>query len=330
MTEREELLSLDLEESDYLYRIRRGKRVIYVSVLDTYIVPPNDRTEGSRILSHLRRLPGWDGGWRTLTARRKDGAVECTVDEFMPHRLDGRSVAACVGRRFDVVELERRGRISERVARVVVEGVVCVAKIARFRHELEALEREVRVYGALRDRGFGLAPGFVGYVYEEEEERVIGFLMEELQGRHPGVGDLRACGEAVEKLHGVGVVHGDLNRYNIIIRGNVAKLIDFEVVTFLEDGHHVEAKDELRKLAEELLDTSEGFQNHEPCELNTVELANPSVCNKLSHQGPAEGLYEAEPTGFHLLFCMKLSMGIQGAKGTSIRHAMHISPSTQW
>lgn len=68
---------------------------------------------------------------------------------------------------------------------------------------------------------------------------------------------MRACEDTVEQLHGVGVVHGDLNKYNIIVSGDVAKLIDFEVSTFLEDGHHEEAKIEVWKLADKLLDTSE-------------------------------------------------------------------------
>ena len=44
MREHEEVLSLDLEESDYLYRIQCGKRVVYVSVLHADIVPPDHRT----------------------------------------------------------------------------------------------------------------------------------------------------------------------------------------------------------------------------------------------------------------------------------------------
>lgn len=74
--------------------------------------------------------------------------------------------------------------------------------------------------------------------------------MEELRGRHPNTANLRACEDAVKQLHGVGVVHGDLNKYSIIVLGNVAKLVGFEVSSFLEDGHHEEAKDELWKLAE--------------------------------------------------------------------------------
>ncbi|KFY73187.1 hypothetical protein V499_06713 [Pseudogymnoascus sp. VKM F-103] len=257
MDEQEELLSLDLEDDDYLYRIRRGHRIVYVSVLHADIVPPEHRTEGSRILSHLRLLPGWDGEWRTLTARKRGGGVECTVNESEAHKLDGGAVSACAGPAYNILELERCGRIIESMARVLVGGTVCVVKIARFRHELEALQREVRVYGALRDRKFGLCLGFIGYVYEEEKSRVVGFLMEELYGRHPDIGDLGACEDTVEQLHGVGVVHGDLNKYNIIISGNEAKLIDFEVSTFLEGGHHEKAKDELRQLAHQLLDTSE-------------------------------------------------------------------------
>jgi|HubBroStandDraft_4_1064222.scaffolds.fasta_scaffold284244_2 hypothetical protein len=52
----EEVLSLDLEDSDCLYRIRRGRRIVYVSIHPD-ILPPADRTDSSRILARLRHLP---------------------------------------------------------------------------------------------------------------------------------------------------------------------------------------------------------------------------------------------------------------------------------
>lgn len=44
--------------------------------------------------------------------------------------------------RFNVLELDHRGRISEGMARVVVGERLCVAKTPRFKLELEALSRE--------------------------------------------------------------------------------------------------------------------------------------------------------------------------------------------
>lgn len=252
----EEVLSLDLEDNDYLYRIRRGKRVVYVSVLHADIIPPDDRTDGSRVLLKLRGLPKWNEQWETLTVTKPRNGVECTINKFSPHALDHRAILTCADHRFNVLDLERRERISDRLSRVVVCNRLCVLKIARFKHELQALENEIRVYHALMNHKFSRVPEFIGYVYEEEEDRVIGFLIEELHGRHANIGDLTICESTVQQLHSVGIIHGDLNRYNFVITGNEAKLIDFEVSTLRKEGLHEEAADELRKLPEKLLDSS--------------------------------------------------------------------------
>ncbi|KFY30766.1 hypothetical protein V493_01676 [Pseudogymnoascus sp. VKM F-4281 (FW-2241)] len=257
MRETEEVLSLDLEDNDYLYRIRRGKRVVYVSVLHADIIPLDHRTDGPRILSCLRCLPEWNEEWKTLTVTKSPNGVECTFNKFSPHALDHRAILTCADHRFNLLKLEHSERISDRISRVVVCGRVCVLKIARFQHELEALEKEIRAYGVLMNHRFSLVPEFIGFVYEEEENRVIGFLIEELHGRHPNIRDLRTCKYTVEQLHSIGIIHGDLNRYNIIITGHEAKLIDFEASTLQKEGHHEEATDELRKLTEKLLDSSE-------------------------------------------------------------------------
>lgn len=257
MRETEEVLSLDLEDNDYLYRIRRGKRVVYVSVLHADIIPLDHRTDGPRILSNLRCLPEWNEEWKTLTVTKSPNGVECTFNKFSPHALDHRAIPTCADHRFNLLKLEHRERISDRISRVVVCGRVCVLKIARFKHELEALEKEIRAYGVLMNHRFSLVPEFIGFVYEEEENRVIGFLIEELHGRHPNIRDLRTCKYTVQQLHSIGIIHGDLNRYNIIITGHEAKLIDFEASTLQKEGHHEEASDELQKLTEKLLDSSE-------------------------------------------------------------------------
>jgi Ser/Thr protein kinase RdoA (MazF antagonist) len=154
-----------------------------------------------------------------------------------------------------LLDLERRGRISDRVSRVVVYDRVCVLKIARFKHKLVALEREIRAYCALINHKFTFAPEFIGYAYEEEEDRVIGFLMEEIHGRHLDIRDLRTCQSTVQQLHSIGIIHRDLNRHNIIITRDKARLIDFEALALQKEGHHIEARNELQKLIENLLDS---------------------------------------------------------------------------
>jgi len=66
-------------------------------------------------------------------------------------------------------------------------------KIARFEHELEALSTEIRAYSILQVHQSTLAPQFLGYIYEEENNRVLGFLMEVLRGYHPHLRDQQLC-----------------------------------------------------------------------------------------------------------------------------------------
>lgn len=54
------LLSLDLKDSDYLYRGRREMRIVYVSVLHPDIIPTIDRTDSLRILTRLHDLLVWN------------------------------------------------------------------------------------------------------------------------------------------------------------------------------------------------------------------------------------------------------------------------------
>lgn len=64
--------------------------------------------------------------------------------------------------------------------------------------------------------GFPFAPKFLGYVYEEVEDRTVGFLMEGIVGRTPGIEDLETCEKTVRLLHGQGIVRGDLIKYNML------------------------------------------------------------------------------------------------------------------
>jgi tRNA A-37 threonylcarbamoyl transferase component Bud32 len=56
----------------------------------------------------------------------------------------------------------------------------------------------------------------------------MGFLLEKIEGRHGEIGDLEACQSIVKRLHSLGIVHGDLNKYNFIIGPTRTTLIDFE------------------------------------------------------------------------------------------------------
>lgn len=81
--------------------------------------------------------------------------------------------------------------------------------------------------------------------------------MEALKGHHPCINDLGVCQDAVLRLHALGIVHQDLNRFNIVLQENVAKLIDFEAATFRDsEGYSKLEQEELSGLARNLADTS--------------------------------------------------------------------------
>lgn len=58
----------------------------------------------------------------------------------------------------------------------------------------------------------------------------------------------------MKRLHGLGVVHGDLNKHNFLISEKGAVLIDFETAKRSGDGEGMER--EVRGLEGQLLDES--------------------------------------------------------------------------
>ena len=254
----EQVLSLDIEDGEYHHRIQRGTRVVYVVLKHTALVPPDDRTDSYRILQKLRQIPTWaDQTWTTLVATKaNDNSIESRLDEFRPHALDATVIENRPFPLFNLLSLSKTDRISDRLCRVATtqQSSLAICKIARFGWELRYIEREIQALTHLMAKDFVLMPTFLGHVFEGKQDRVFGFLMEEIVGRHPEPSDLHACETSLRLLHGTGVVHGDLNRYNIIVtEDGVAKFIDFEAASTLKWSERL-AIDEMRNLAQSLAD----------------------------------------------------------------------------
>ncbi|KAH8424145.1 uncharacterized protein LDX57_001899 [Aspergillus melleus] len=153
-TPNEKVLSLDLEENDFLYRMRKNQRIVYVSVLDGDILPPDSygRTDSYQILSKLQNIPEWNEAWTTLTVRRNPhGVIESTPDEFHPHGLDLKSldVTSTSVPFYDFTDLTVTSRISDRLSRVNLnygDGESLILKIARFAHEFPYVQREISIF----------------------------------------------------------------------------------------------------------------------------------------------------------------------------------------
>jgi predicted Ser/Thr protein kinase len=124
---------------------------------------------------------------------------------------------------------------------------LAVAKIARFEFKIRLVENEIAIYQAID--GLGIGPHFLGCL--EEHGRIMGFLVEELEGRRGDISDLEACQQVTKHL--LGIVHGDLNRHNYILSHKGAALIDFENATLAgtKEAMEKEYEEIAMELAEE-------------------------------------------------------------------------------
>ena len=99
-----------------------------------------------------------------------------------------------------------------------------IAKIARFEWEIPRIEQETRVYRILENTG--IAPRFLGHIHEHG--RIMGFVLERVEGRPATIRDLSKCRFVLRHFHDHGLLHGDINKYNFIVQNNTVRLIDFE------------------------------------------------------------------------------------------------------
>lgn len=80
-------------------------------------------------------------------------------------------------------------------------------------------------------------------------------LLEKLEDRrNAGIDDLPDCERALERLHNLGVLHGEVNRHNFLVANDGVKLIDFE--RSQEDATELSKTLEMQGLRAELSDQS--------------------------------------------------------------------------
>ncbi|KAJ5602832.1 Lipopolysaccharide kinase [Penicillium hordei] len=126
-----------------------------------------------------------------------------------------------------------------------------VVKFARFDWEIGYMEGETAGYQSIE--GCEIGPRFLGHL--TEDGRVIGFLMERIaNARHAGPQDLDICQGTLARLHALGIKHGDVNRFNFLIRDSRAILIDFDTARKCDDSNLL--AEELRSLQEALESSS--------------------------------------------------------------------------
>jgi hypothetical protein len=137
---------------------------------------------------------------------------------------------------YNVLSLHIIRKFNHRVFRVQAGENKIILKIARFPFELPWLVKEISVYEELEASNSRLAPRLLGLVFEDDKDRVIGFLCEEICGHVASQDDYSACRTALQKLHHLHILHGDLNRHNMIVSSDTVKFIDIENSVFSSDN----------------------------------------------------------------------------------------------
>ncbi|KAG6046282.1 hypothetical protein E4U39_001488 [Claviceps sp. Clav50 group G5] len=159
--------------------------------------------------------------------------------------------------KIDEREVSYQDRLRQRV-RVVTHprinsGQPVFMKTTVWSWEIDWIETEIAVYQRVCDKGVG--PKFLGHVTQDTNGRTIGFITEWLSGaRSAEPRDLDDCKKVLDRLHQLGIKHGDTNKSNFLVReGHEVALIDFEVSSL--DSSHVELEDEMNALGNRLEST---------------------------------------------------------------------------
>lgn len=255
MASTNKLLSLDMGTHDCFYRFRRDfeatSTVIYVYLQDLDIIAQDRQTYGPDVIQDLRdKVDVWDQQWTTLTVFRDGGRIQYRQDQWEPHYLP-KEVASGTLPRLNFLNLDIQHSFKNRVFLVHFNMERQVLKICPFQSELPYFTQEMKVYKTLSERGCDLIPRLSAYVYERSEEQIIGFVCEELHGRVAELDDHDECKRSLAKLHTYGIIHGDLNKFNIMITKDGARFFDLEKSILDTDGE-ISQEDFSRLQQEEL------------------------------------------------------------------------------
>ncbi|KAJ5178625.1 uncharacterized protein N7500_001324 [Penicillium coprophilum] len=220
------------DDSDY--RILVGSQVRYLTIS----VGTFERSTLSMPLSSLPEFPE-DDTWNMAYVSRDPSSGEIIMD--LQHKAFIGITDLWHPVLIDCLELKRVRQLTATAYEAIytcdesssaTRSPLVIAKVARFEWELPRLSAETLVYRSLENTG--LAPRFIGHVHEHG--RVIGFILEKLQGREANIKDLSSCQSALQRLHDIGILHGDVNRYNFIVQDDTVRLIDFENSQFRDSA----------------------------------------------------------------------------------------------
>lgn len=246
----------DTDSESYYHVLVDGKHFKYISI-DFEVYEVDDLCFPPALLSKLPPLPS--GEWNL-------GHIAKGEDKASPHfdwtvQRTFSSIQNIWKPVFvDYLSLDMGKMLLSNVyeATTPTFNVPIIVKFARFPWEVGYYNQETQAYSWIE--GHDIGPKFLGHV--TEDERVIGFLLEKIPGRHAGPADLYLCQDVVSKLHGLGIHLGDLNRHNFLVQQSRAYLVDFETARKTDDQQMLDL--EFENLESQLCSTSRRGGNYGP------------------------------------------------------------------
>lgn len=253
-TPRSELKILSQETSVEMgyRRVQAGNRIHYLTInCDVY-----DESTMSRPYLLIPRLPEFpDTGWTAMhVSRGLYGSPVSTISyESLP------SIESTWHPEYiDILSLHRTKRYTANFHQVLFNGCPAISKIACWEWEIPRLENETYVYKILSEHKdpneLPITPAILGHL--TENGRVIGMLLEKVEGGFASLNDLAAYERILRRVHSMGITHGDVNRYNFLIdpSGGQVRLIDWEHAEVFDAK---KATQELESLSNELTEETQ-------------------------------------------------------------------------
>lgn len=226
----------DEEESHFRFLVDE-EHIKYVTI-DPGLFPKDDLTFAPVLIPMLPPFPpgNWNEGHISKDPRTQQPVFSRVTHSDLPEIRD-----AWHERRVDHLELKELNRVRQNIYHVTCPAfdVPVLVKFASFPWEMPYFEAETTAYEWIEGKGIG--PRFLGHL--TEAGRVFGFVLEYIDGaRTAEPRDLAACQRILAKLHALGIKHGDINKYNFLIKNGEAILIDFETAQKCSDEAELESE----------------------------------------------------------------------------------------
>ncbi|WEW58967.1 hypothetical protein PRK78_004435 [Emydomyces testavorans] len=267
-----EVLNQLISDEIGLYRIRARNRVHYLKI-EADVFAEETMCRPYLLIPELPEFP--DDDWTQMDICRSSGSLKWSLSyEPLPE-----VTSIWHPKKVDVLSLKILDRIRSGVHEVLYDdngnghqGNTAIAKIACFRWQIRSVNIETWVYSQLHEAaGRGsesggstdinagcsthqLFPTFLAHL--TENGRVIGMLLERVEGEFASIEDLPACEDVVRRFHHLSnLIHGDVNRHNFLVdrEKDTVRVIDFEHCEPYEES---QARQELESLPAELSETT--------------------------------------------------------------------------